>query len=66
MVRKDDSLTFEELKKFVISHPMIPVYKRPRYWRFVDNLPMTATGKKQHYKLREQVLEDLKKGLLTR
>lgn len=66
VVRKDDSLTFEELKKFVASHPMIPTYKRPRYWRFVDNLPMTATGKKQHYKLREQVLEDLKEGLLTR
>jgi len=27
---------------------------------------MTATGKKQHYKLREQAKEDLKKGLLLR
>lgn len=66
VVKKDESLTLEELKKFIASHPMLPVYKRPRYWRFVDALPMTATGKKQHYKLREQVLEDLKNGLLTR
>lgn len=66
VVKKDESLTLEELKKFVASHPMLPPYKRPRYWRFVDALPMTATGKKQHYKLREQVLEDLKQGVLSR
>lgn len=66
VVKKDESLTLEELKKFIASHPMLPPYKRPRYWRFVDALPMTATGKKQHYKLREQVTEDLKQGLLSR
>lgn len=66
VVKKDETLTLEELKKFIANHPMIPPYKRPRYWRFVDALPMTATGKKQHYKLRQQVLEDLKNGLLTR
>ncbi|MCD6490229.1 MAG: AMP-binding protein [Thermodesulfobacterium sp.] len=66
VVKKDKSLTLEELKKFISKHPMIPPHKRPRYWAFVDELPMTATGKKQHYKLREKVLEDLKKGLLMR
>jgi len=66
VVKKDETLTLEELKKFIANHPMIPPYKRPRYWRFVDALPMTATGKKQHYKLRQQVVEDLKNGLLTR
>ncbi len=66
VVKKDESLTLEELKKFVSKHPMLPPYKRPRYWRFIDALPMTATGKKQHYKLRQQVLEDLKNGLLSR
>ncbi|PMP96668.1 MAG: AMP-dependent synthetase, partial [Thermodesulfobacterium geofontis] len=66
VVRKDESLTLEELKEFVNKHPMISPHKRPRYWVFVDELPMTATGKKQHYKLREKVLEDLKKGILMR
>jgi acyl-CoA synthetase (AMP-forming)/AMP-acid ligase II len=66
VVKKDESLTLEELKEFISKHPMILPYKRPRYWVFVDELPMTATGKKQHYKLREKVLEDLKKGLLMR
>lgn len=66
VVKKDESLTVDELKKFIAKHPMIPSYKRPRYWRFIDALPMTATGKKQHYKLRQQALEDLKNGLLLR
>lgn len=66
VVKKDDSLTLDELKKFISKHPMLPSYKRPRYWRFLDNLPMTATGKKQHYKLRQQALEDFKNGLLLR
>jgi len=42
------------------------VFKRPKFYRIVDELPMTATGKKQHYKLREQAKEDLKNGLLIR
>lgn len=66
VVKKNETLTIDELKKFISNHPMLPSYKRPRYWRFLDSLPMTATGKKQHYKLREQALEDLKNGLLLR
>jgi fatty-acyl-CoA synthase len=34
-------------------------YKVPRYVRFVDEFPMTVTGKVQKYKLREQAIEDL-------
>ncbi len=66
VVKKDETLKIDELKKFISNHPMLPSYKRPRYWRFLDSLPMTATGKKQHYKIREQALEDLKNGLLLR
>ena len=29
-------------------------YKVPRYWRFVDEFPMTVTGKIQKYKMRER------------
>ena len=41
-----------ELQEFVISR--LPVFKRPRWVEFVDDLPKTATGKLQRYKLREK------------
>jgi acyl-coenzyme A synthetase/AMP-(fatty) acid ligase len=45
---------------------MLAAYKRPRAYRFVSELPMTATGKKVHYQLREQAERDAAEGLLTR
>jgi benzoate-CoA ligase family protein len=41
----------DELKRFVKTR--IAVYKCPRWITFVDELPKTATGKIQRYKLRE-------------
>ena len=41
-----------ELQEFVVSS--LPVFKRPRWVEFVVELPKTATGKLQRYKLREQ------------
>jgi acyl-coenzyme A synthetase/AMP-(fatty) acid ligase len=43
---------------------MLAAYKRPRAYRFVDALPMTATGKKLHYQLRAQATEDAATGRL--
>ena len=40
-----------ELQEFVVSR--LPVFKRPRWVEFVNELPKTATGKLQRYKLRE-------------
>jgi benzoate-CoA ligase len=40
-----------DLQEFVLSR--LPVFKRPRWVEFVDELPKTATGKLQRYKLRE-------------
>ncbi|VAV95891.1 Long-chain-fatty-acid--CoA ligase [hydrothermal vent metagenome] len=34
-------------------------YKIPRYVRFVDEFPMTVTGKIQKFKMREQMIHDL-------
>jgi acyl-CoA synthetase (AMP-forming)/AMP-acid ligase II len=48
------------------GHPMLAAYKRPRAYRFVDELPMTATGKKLHYQLREQAKRDAADGQLLR
>jgi len=40
----------DELKAFVKDK--IAPYKYPRWIEFVDELPKTATGKIQHFKLR--------------
>jgi acyl-CoA synthetase (AMP-forming)/AMP-acid ligase II len=48
------------------GHPMLAGYKRPRAYRFVTELPMTATGKKMHYQLREQASHDAAQGLFRR
>ena len=45
---------------------MLANYKRPRFVRFVEELPFTATGKKMHFKVKAMALEDQAKGLLER
>ncbi len=37
----------------------IATYKIPRYWRFVDEFPMTVTGKVQKFRMREIVVQEL-------
>jgi fatty-acyl-CoA synthase len=37
----------------------IATYKIPRYWKFVDGFPMTATGKIQKYRMREAAVTEL-------
>ena len=39
-----------ELQEFVLSR--LPVYKRPRWIEFMEELPKTATGKVQRFKLK--------------
>jgi benzoate-CoA ligase len=41
-----------ELQEFVVRR--LPIFKRPRWVEFVDDLPKTATGKLQRYRLREK------------
>lgn len=50
-------LNEEELRVFCHGH--ISHQKIPRYFQFVDTFPMTATGKVQKYRLREQAIKDL-------
>ena len=40
----------QELQEFVVSR--LPAYKRPRWVEFLDELPKTATGKVQRFRLR--------------
>jgi acyl-CoA synthetase (AMP-forming)/AMP-acid ligase II len=55
-----------ELDRHAREHPMLADYKRPRAYRFIEEIPLTATGKKLHYRLREQALADAQAGLLER
>ncbi len=66
VVRADESLTVGELEQFCKNSPMIANYKRPRYYRFVSEIPLNATGKKLHYKMKEIARDDLRNGLLVR
>jgi acyl-coenzyme A synthetase/AMP-(fatty) acid ligase len=66
VVAADDSLTAAECDKHCQAHPMLAGYKRPRPYRFVPELPVTATGKKMHYKVREMAIADDAAGVLMR
>lgn len=66
VIKSDPSLTARELKNFCHEHPMMSKYKKPRYYRFVEAFPYTATGKKKHFEVRNMALEDQKEGKLER
>ena len=51
------STTAEEIRAF--CHGRIAKFKVPRHIRFVDSFPMTASGKIQRFKLREQFIANL-------
>jgi acyl-CoA synthetase (AMP-forming)/AMP-acid ligase II len=64
VVASDPGLDAAACEAHCKGHPMLAAYKRPRRYRFVDELPMTATGKKVHYQLRAQAVRDAADGLL--
>ena len=66
IVPKDDDLTIKDVFDFCLETPMLSAYKRPRWYKLVDSLPMTATGKKMHYALKAQAAKDLEAGVLKR
>ncbi|MCA9094214.1 MAG: AMP-binding protein, partial [Planctomycetaceae bacterium] len=56
-LRPGKTLTEEELRQFCkgkLAH-----YKVPRYIQFVEEFPMTVTGKIQKFKIREALIEQL-------
>jgi acyl-CoA synthetase (AMP-forming)/AMP-acid ligase II len=59
-------LTVDALDAHCRDHPMLAGYKRPRAYRLVDSLPMTATGKKMHFRVAEMAIADDAAGLLQR
>ena len=66
IIPKDKTLTIEEIKDFCIKSPLLSIYKRPRFYAFTDEIPYTATGKKQHNLMKKQALEDYKNTRLLK
>jgi fatty-acyl-CoA synthase len=54
-VKEGEELSVEEVRDYCIGK--ISKFKIPRYIRFCEEYPMTASGKIQKYKLREQALD---------
>ena len=66
VIRTREDVDAAALEAHTHGHPMLAGYKRPRAYRFIDEIPLTATGKKLHYKVREQARQDAAAGLLQR
>ena len=58
ILRDGKTVTEDEIKEFVKNN--MARHKVPSYVRFINEYPMTASGKIQKYKLREMAIEDLK------
>ncbi|MSM41223.1 MAG: AMP-binding protein [Geobacter sp.] len=57
ILKKGVEMTEQEVKDFCKGR--IANYKIPRYVKFVDSYPMTASGKIQKFKLREMAIKEL-------
>jgi fatty-acyl-CoA synthase len=56
-LRADETLTADEVREF--CRDQIAHYKVPRLIRFVDEFPMTVTGKMQKFIMRERMMTEL-------
>jgi fatty-acyl-CoA synthase len=59
-LRQGQSATEQELRDFCragLAH-----FKAPNYWKFVASFPTTVTGKIQKFRIRQQAIEDLGLG----
>jgi fatty-acyl-CoA synthase len=56
-LKKDAAATPEEIRAFCKGR--IAHFKVPRYIKFVDEFPMTVSGKIQKYKMRDQSIKEL-------
>ncbi len=56
-LKEPGSLTETEIKKF--CEGKISKYKIPRYFKFVDDFPITVSGKIQKFKMRDQMIKEL-------
>jgi fatty-acyl-CoA synthase len=57
ILKKDMEMSEDEVREFCAGK--IANYKIPKYVRFVDSYPMTASGKIQKFKMREMAIKEL-------
>lgn len=57
VLREGETATEDEIKDLVKSH--MARHKTPKYVKFTDSFPMTASGKIQKFKMRDQAIEEL-------
>ncbi|MCL2773692.1 MAG: AMP-binding protein [Oscillospiraceae bacterium] len=57
ILKENENITEDELKQIIRSS--LARHKVPKYIKFIDEFPMTASGKIQKYKLRETAVEEL-------
>ncbi len=56
-IRPGAELTEDALRAFCTGKTA--TFKIPRYWKVVDEFPMTVTGKVQKYRMREVAIQEL-------
>ncbi|MDN5655892.1 MAG: long-chain fatty acid--CoA ligase, partial [Kocuria sp.] len=66
IIPEGDGAAPEELDELCRANQRLADFKRPREYRFVDEVPLTPTGKKMHYKVAEIAAEDDAAGRLVR
>ncbi|WP_440708739.1 class I adenylate-forming enzyme family protein [Herbiconiux sp. YIM B11900] len=54
-----------ELDRFCRESVSLARFKRPRRYAFVSELPYTATGKKQHYVMKQRAVQDAADGVFV-
>jgi fatty-acyl-CoA synthase len=57
VIKDGETLSAEDVRAF--AHDQIAHFKIPHYIKFVDEFPLTVTGKIQKFKMREQAIEEL-------
>ena len=57
IIRGGENIYPREIEEFCRGR--IATFKIPRYWKFVEEFPMTVTGKVQKFRMREMAIEEL-------
>ncbi|MGV9745394.1 class I adenylate-forming enzyme family protein [Rhodococcus zopfii] len=65
IVPEGSTPTVDDLDTHCRSHPMLSSFKRPRAYRFVESLPVSATGKKLHYRATDAAAAEFAAGRFT-
>lgn len=57
ILKEGETMTEEEVKQYYLAN--MARHKCPKYVKFMDSFPMTASGKIQKFKMRDKVVEEM-------